>query len=291
MFIEGTTLFEQGKFAEACSKFEESERLDQALGTEFNVADCYERQGKTASAWAMFQKVEQGAAAKGKQDRAQAAHDRRVALEPKLARLTIVTRSIAGTAGVGIVRDGKPVPPGELDQPTPIDPGTHTIEVSAAGRVPFRNTLKAEEGRTVELVVPSLVEVPVVAPPPPPPPEVPKPRWTGMHTAGVVVGTIGIAGLAVGGAMGGLSLAKHNAVQSEAPPGCTPLSCASQQVINDASAARTFGNVSTAGFAAGGTLLAVGIVLFAVAPSLKAPKATALRVQVGPKSLAFEGTW
>src|SRR6478609_5986805 len=57
LFSEARGLLERGNFSEACAKFEESERLDPGMGTEFYLAKCWEQVGKTASAWAMFRRV------------------------------------------------------------------------------------------------------------------------------------------------------------------------------------------------------------------------------------------
>src|SRR5687768_12013927 len=56
-FDEAIALSEAGKYEEACSKFEESDRLDHAMNTLFNLADCYEKIGRIASAWEAFSKV------------------------------------------------------------------------------------------------------------------------------------------------------------------------------------------------------------------------------------------
>src|SRR5690606_11378411 len=54
LFRQGTELSAEERFREACVKFEGSQRLDPALGTMLHLAECYDRIGKTASAWAMF---------------------------------------------------------------------------------------------------------------------------------------------------------------------------------------------------------------------------------------------
>ena len=54
LFKEGRTLSASGHISEACPKFEASLHLDPALGTLLNLAECYEKLGKTASAWAEY---------------------------------------------------------------------------------------------------------------------------------------------------------------------------------------------------------------------------------------------
>src|SRR5262249_24412526 len=51
LFKEAEVLARAGRYAEACPKLEESERLDPGIGTQFNLADCYERTGRVAHAY------------------------------------------------------------------------------------------------------------------------------------------------------------------------------------------------------------------------------------------------
>jgi thioredoxin-like negative regulator of GroEL len=57
LFNDGKKLMTSGKYADACPKLEESQRLAPAIGTKFNLADCYEHTGRLASAWAAFLSV------------------------------------------------------------------------------------------------------------------------------------------------------------------------------------------------------------------------------------------
>src|SRR6266498_1038121 len=54
LFDLGRTLITSGRAEEACPKFEESQRLDPGVGTQLNLADCYDRTGRTASAWTLY---------------------------------------------------------------------------------------------------------------------------------------------------------------------------------------------------------------------------------------------
>src|SRR6185436_9458711 len=51
LFQQAAALMQDGKYREACEKFEGSQELEPALGTQLRLADCYDRAGRTASAW------------------------------------------------------------------------------------------------------------------------------------------------------------------------------------------------------------------------------------------------
>ena len=53
-FEEGRRLADAGDYAGAAERFEQSERLDPALGTVLNLANCYEHARRLASAWRAF---------------------------------------------------------------------------------------------------------------------------------------------------------------------------------------------------------------------------------------------
>src|SRR6185369_4715015 len=82
LFDEGRRLAQAGKFAEGCPKLEASQKLDPALGTLLNLADCNEKLGKTASAWAQYREATSLARAAGSAEREKFASDRSKALEP-----------------------------------------------------------------------------------------------------------------------------------------------------------------------------------------------------------------
>src|SRR5258706_8273705 len=105
LFGDGRRLMSQGNYAQACPKFEASLKLDPGVGAMLNLADCYEKNGQTASAWAEFREAGSAARAAGSKDREDLARSRAAALEPKLSRLTIK----AGNKAVQVKRDGSPV--------------------------------------------------------------------------------------------------------------------------------------------------------------------------------------
>ena len=54
LFGEGKRLLAEGDVDHACAKFEASLQLLDQLCVLLNLADCHERQGRTATAWAEF---------------------------------------------------------------------------------------------------------------------------------------------------------------------------------------------------------------------------------------------
>src|SRR5580692_9240289 len=65
LFDEARDLRDAGHYAEACPKFAESRGLANGVGVTLYLADCYEKVGKTQSAWTEFRNAEKLARDKG----------------------------------------------------------------------------------------------------------------------------------------------------------------------------------------------------------------------------------
>jgi len=131
-FTEAMQLRSAGRDVEACPKFAESQRLAPAVGVTLYLADCYERTGRTASAWREFREAEK--LARDRNDkRADVAAERAVALEPRLYRLT-VSAPAAAAAGADVQVDGMALSADSLNVALAIDPGDHVVTFSAPGQ-------------------------------------------------------------------------------------------------------------------------------------------------------------
>ena len=76
-----------GRIEEACAKFQESQRLDQALGTLLYFGHLLLTGGQTASAWAAFQSAQELAHRRKDKARETIARERAASLEPTLSML------------------------------------------------------------------------------------------------------------------------------------------------------------------------------------------------------------
>lgn len=171
LFDEGKRLLAAGDTAQACAKFEASIKVLDQLGTRLNLADCYERAGRTASAWAEFR--EAGSLAEKRGDaRSKFARDRAEALRPRLVKLSITVPPGSRLAGLEIKRNGVAVSAALYDTSVPIDPGKYTIEAAATGRQPWSTTIDASTaGAELKIEVPKLdASAPVKSEPVVPPP-------------------------------------------------------------------------------------------------------------------------
>src|SRR5688572_11713326 len=109
LFDKGRELLKKGKLDEACVQFDESWRIERALGTQLNLANCRERQGKLVEAYELFAGAAKLAAAQGDEMREAFALSRAYKLEHQLARITInlATPIVNGTV---VTIDGEVVP-------------------------------------------------------------------------------------------------------------------------------------------------------------------------------------
>jgi hypothetical protein len=76
---------------------------------------------------------------------------------------------------------------------------------------------------------------------------------------------VGVAGVVVGAVFGGMAMGNHDELTKRCAPG-EPRVCDAEGV-RIAGDQKTVAAVSTVGFAAGGALIAAGVVLWLVAPS------------------------
>src|SRR6266536_4195309 len=131
LFRAGRAAIEKGDYATACPKFEERNRLDPAVGTTFNLADCMEHIGKVATAWQLFKEVAQRLSPGD--ERVGIAEGRAAALEPRLPRLMLKVATPL-PAGATVLRDGVEMGKASFELALPIDAGDHLIVVKAPGR-------------------------------------------------------------------------------------------------------------------------------------------------------------
>src|SRR6266542_1094605 len=155
LFAEGRRLMAAGNYAAACPKFAASQRLDPGVGTMLNLADCYEKTGMTASAWATFREAASAARGAGSREREQVARERADALEKSLARVNI-TIDAKDARDMQVKRDGIALEPAALGTPVPVDPGKHVIEVSAPGKKKWTQTVDVRPAAQIAVRVPEL---------------------------------------------------------------------------------------------------------------------------------------
>ena len=218
LFQEAKALMEEGRFDAACAKLEESQRLDPAGGTLLNLARCYERAGKLATAWARFHDALAVASRDGVAVRVQTAKEAIERIAPSLSHLVVETPT-SPPDGLTVSLDGVALGRVALGAPIPVDSGEHELEAAAPDHEPWRTRIMidgAAKRRTV--TIPSLVPTPPAEPPSPAPePAVPSPAHVEREpapdaappsppepdrTAAYVVGGVGLVALGAGAYFG-----------------------------------------------------------------------------------------
>jgi tetratricopeptide (TPR) repeat protein len=159
LFEDGRGYLQRKEYQLACTAFEQSHQADPAIGTQLNIALCYEEWGKLASAYTAYQEAERLAKAK-KDNRAKHAKKKVDEIEPKLGRLRISVPASADPYSIYLF-DGKEVERETLVEEQLLDTGTHTVEVRVAGAPPKITTidLKPGERRTLDVELPVVVAV------------------------------------------------------------------------------------------------------------------------------------
>jgi hypothetical protein len=304
LFDEGKQLMRQKRYSLACPKFLESNKLDAGLGTILWLADCYEKNGQSASAWGQFREAAE-IASRTHDPREKVARERASRLEPSLAKMTIILGGVAGVPGMTVTRDGNDVAQALWGEQVPVDPGAHKITVTAPHKKPWESTVTVQPGsRNVDVPVPPLEAAPEPIAPPPPPPvesrtsggENPPPsgsRGVAQRAIGGVAIGLGVVGLGFGTYFGLQALFKNN--DSKEGGGCVGpndnmCNMAGSALRNTALSDATG---STVAFVIGGILTVGGIVVVVAAPSGPRKESVSLSPWVDRNGMGvgMGGTW
>ncbi len=267
LFNEALALLESKKPAEACPKLEASQRLDPGVGTLLYLADCYQQLGRTASAWATFREAAYLARDR-KDERESVAVESADALEAQLSYLTLDVTPPPGVT-LEIQRDGKVIPEAVWNTAIPVDPGVHTVQVSAPGKQPWSTSITIAPGpRQERVVIPALEDAPLPPPVPlsaPPAEQRPEPSWSTQKTAGWVLLGAGSAGLITAGVLALLARGDDSDADRECRPDrpglCNPAG------VKLAQSARTKATWAGIGAGIGAAALGAGVTLLLTAPS------------------------
>jgi hypothetical protein len=280
---------QQQRYTEACAKFEASQGMDAGIGTLLHLADCYEKLGRTASAWATFKEAASMSRLRSQEERERIALTRAAALETKLSRLTIRVPEAHRVEGLDISLEGNNIPRASWETAIPVDPGTITVQASAPGREPWTSRIEVAAGAQDNAVEIPLLETSQKAA------NAASTDGTvsiagdtehanqGQRTAAWILGGVGIVGLGVGAVLG--LQAKHKNDDSKGYCPNDPNLCTARGVdLRDSAKKDAMG--STIAFGAGGALVVTGLILLLTAPSSSPAKAssvasTASKLQIG----------
>lgn len=298
LFDEAKALMTQGKAALACPKLEESQRLDPALGTQLNLADCYEKVGKTATAWSKFLEAAAAAGAAGRADAERAARERAAALVPRLLRLVVEVTSPAASPGLVVRRNGAPVGAAQWGASIPVDPGSHVITAEAPGHIPWRSVVVVDPGnpqatvRVPQLAFTAAKPLPAQAATEATPaasrgaPARSSDGWSDKKTVALALGATGSVAVGVSLVLGVVAKSQYDAVAEDCPRNeCTePAGAERDSAKSKADLATVFG---VAGLGA----IAGGVTLWLLAPD--APDeamARSLKIHLHPSGISVGGT-
>jgi hypothetical protein len=271
LFEDGRKLMAEGRFAEACPKLAESQRLDPGGGTLLNLAICHAEAGKTATAWAEIKKAISVAARDRNARREAFARKKLAQIEAMLSYVVVTVAPDARTPGLAVLLDGAPLGSAALGTRFPVDPGSHEVVATAPNRRPFRVTLLVEgHGDPPPVVIPVLApEHSAVAPERAggSAGERSSPSGSGpggWRVASFVVGGLGLAAAGVGIGFGVQALQREKDAERL---GCVKSACPDAKALDASDEAHRWSMVTNITVGVGLATTAAGVALFLLAPA------------------------
>ena len=283
-FKRGRELLKAGKYADACVEFEHSQKLDPALGTEFNIAQCSEKIGKLARALELYRGM---LPRDQKEDRKKIVADAIPKLEARVPHLLVKAPSPPPpgfTLTIQVINSGQPPKALEANKSIEIDFGEYAIVAKASGVPDWSQNIRIDtEAKTTTVEPPLGAPKPVVSTPPPTtatttattapitqpvePVDDPSPPRSKRKLYGVIGMGVGGASLVTGLVFGAMARSKWTKAK-DVCGGTTCTTVADQmeaQKLGDAARGRA--TLSTIFVGVGVAAAATGVILFVTAPS------------------------
>ena len=152
LFQRGRQLIKEGDWEGGCASIEASVKRVPAVSPLLNIALCREHEGRVATAWAVVERARvQNRETQSEKRRAEleaSATEISARLRPRLPRLRLV--GAPGAQGLRVTTASGELP---LDTPVPLDPGSHTVVISAVGHADARRDVVLREGELLALEV------------------------------------------------------------------------------------------------------------------------------------------
>ncbi len=251
LFERGRELWRDGRFEEACAKFEASMALDAAAGTQIKIARCREREGKLAAAWYAYQRARVLA-----RTLSDLTPERRRALDEGIAKELdalhprlpwLLVRAPRAPAGLVVARAGVRLPPGSFGEWLPVDPGVVVVHAEAPNHAAFDRSVTLVAGQRVVIDVGL---VPLADPA--------EGARASRRTAGVLTAGAGLTSLAISAVLGA-----HVAREVTASNGfCTPANLCEPQGIALRADARHLQTAAIGAAIGGGVALGGGVLTY-----------------------------
>src|SRR5689334_14322839 len=145
LFQEGLAAMKRNDYPVACEAFSQSNKADPSPGTQINLAVCFEKQKKWASAWTWYRSAVGLAQQRGQAEREKLAEESAARLNPQLHHIIISVKE--PLTDLVVKRDGTEVTIALAGKelPLPVDPGEHTVEVVARGKKPWTKTIQVAD--------------------------------------------------------------------------------------------------------------------------------------------------
>ncbi len=292
LYERATSEMDQNNLTVACPMLEEVAALvPEALGVKMTLGECYEAQGKLASAWSQYMLVLEPARRQGQVDRADKAARKMGALADHLATLKIrASEQVRKLPGLFITDNGLPIVQPRWDVQRPVDLGIHKIRAWAPGHKVWTQEINIQaEGMHVSIEIDRLIPEIMAAPKEPVVLHEEPNKW--YRLGGIGFMGLGTGGLIVGSIMGGLSMARRDASNNDGH--CGNNDFCDEEGIRLRDEALVFGDASTALFAIGLMFVGTGVALWADSSSPVIRSAGIKRAEVSswPGGLMVKGSF